>query len=100
MEKVGKDGLYLKCRLEGTLGFTDEMKGSASYSNSESPLRTVVNLILVCYNNWRQFGRYAKLGGKPSQYQAIDEAIRTVQFVRNKCLRYWQENQSVGQKDL
>jgi putative transposase len=41
-----------------------------------------------------------KLRGKPSQYQAIDEAIRTVQFVRNKCLRYWQDNQSVGQKDI
>ncbi len=23
------------------------------------------------------------------QYQAIEEAIRTTQFVRNKCLRYW-----------
>ncbi len=41
-----------------------------------------------------------KLRGKSSQYQAIDEAIRTVQFVRNKCLRYWAENKSVGQKDI
>ena len=32
--------------------------------------------------------------GKPSQYQAIDDAIRTVQFVRDKCLRYWQEKAS------
>ncbi len=39
-----------------------------------------------------------KLRGKPSQYQAIDEAIRTVQFVRNKCLRYWEDNKDVGQK--
>jgi putative transposase len=28
---------------------------------------------------------------KPSQYKAIDEAIRTVQFIRNKCLRYWMD---------
>ncbi len=41
-----------------------------------------------------------KLRAKQSQYQAIDEAIRTVQFVRNKCLRYWEDNKSVGQKDL
>ncbi len=30
-----------------------------------------------------------KLKGRAVQYRAIDEAIRTVQFVRNKCLRYW-----------
>jgi hypothetical protein len=27
-----------------------------------------------------------QLGGKQQQYQAIDEAIRIVQFIRNKCL--------------
>ncbi|MEB3281788.1 MAG: transposase [Lyngbya sp.] len=41
-----------------------------------------------------------KLLGKEFQYRAIDEAIRTVQFVRNKCLRYWEDNRGVGQKDL
>ena len=41
-----------------------------------------------------------KLRGKESQYRAIDEAIRTVQFVRNKCLRYWEDNRGVGQKDI
>lgn len=30
-----------------------------------------------------------KVKGKRHQYQAIDEAIRTTQFVRNKALRYW-----------
>ena len=30
-----------------------------------------------------------KVKGKLRQYQAIDEAIRTTQFVRNKALRYW-----------
>jgi putative transposase len=29
-----------------------------------------------------------KLKGKEHQYRAIDEAIRTSQFVRNKALRY------------
>ncbi|NJK48647.1 transposase [Candidatus Gracilibacteria bacterium] len=41
-----------------------------------------------------------KLKGKAKQYQAIDESIRTVQFVRNKCLRYWEDGQNIGQKDL
>jgi putative transposase len=41
-----------------------------------------------------------KLLGKESQFRAIDEAIRTVQFVRNKCLRYWEDNKGVGQKDI
>ncbi|MDJ0531877.1 MAG: transposase [Xenococcaceae cyanobacterium MO_207.B15] len=41
-----------------------------------------------------------KLRGKESQYRAIDSAIRTVQFVRNKCLRYWEDNKGVGQKDI
>ena len=41
-----------------------------------------------------------KLRGSESQYQAIDESIRTVQFVRNKCLRYWEDNQSAGQKEI
>ncbi|NET59952.1 MAG: transposase, partial [Symploca sp. SIO2E6] len=42
----------------------------------------------------------SKLYGKKTQYQAIDEAIRTVQFIRNKCLRYWQDNRGIGQKAI
>jgi putative transposase len=38
--------------------------------------------------------------GKLNQYAAIDEAIRTAQFVRNKCVRFWIDNRGVGQKDL
>lgn len=30
-----------------------------------------------------------KVRGKPIQYKAIDEAIRTTQFIRNKAIRYW-----------
>src|ERR687886_281730 len=32
-----------------------------------------------------------KVKAKPCQYQAIDEAIRTVQFIRNKAIRYWMD---------
>ncbi len=32
-----------------------------------------------------------KIKAKPSQYKAIDEAIRTVQFIRNKSIRYWMD---------
>ena len=38
--------------------------------------------------------------GKTKQYQAIDEAIRTSQFVRNKCLRYWMDGQKVNRAEL
>ena len=33
-----------------------------------------------------------KCKGKPNQYKAIDEAIRTTQFIRNKAIRYWMDN--------
>ena len=39
-----------------------------------------------------------KAYGKNPQYQAIDDAIRTSQFVRNKCLRLWMDNK--GEKSL
>ncbi len=42
----------------------------------------------------------AKLKGIQEQYQALDEAIRTAQFVRNKCLRYWMDNKGVGRNNL
>lgn len=41
-----------------------------------------------------------KAQGKTTQYKAIDEAIRTAQFVRNKCIRYWIDNRGIGQKEL
>ncbi|MFB2918710.1 MULTISPECIES: RNA-guided endonuclease InsQ/TnpB family protein [Aerosakkonema] len=41
-----------------------------------------------------------KAKGKTTQYKAIDEAIRTAQFVRNKCLRFWMDHRGVGQKEL
>ncbi|MBE9117405.1 transposase [Lusitaniella coriacea LEGE 07157] len=38
----------------------------------------------------------------PNQQQkmAIDEAIRTAQFVQNKCLRYWMNGREVGKKEI
>lgn len=41
-----------------------------------------------------------KLRGKPEQFAAIDEAIRTVQFIRNKAVRYWMDHQGTGKYDL
>ncbi len=41
-----------------------------------------------------------KVKGKDKQYRAIDEAIRTSQFIQNKCLRYWMDNKGVGKYDL
>ncbi len=41
-----------------------------------------------------------KLKGKDWQYKAIDEAIRTSQFVRNKALRYWMDGEKVNKYDL
>ncbi len=41
-----------------------------------------------------------KIKAKQHQYQAIDEAIRTGQFVRNKALRYWMDNKGVNKYDL
>ena len=45
--------------------------------------------------------REAKLlNGTKEQYLALDEAIRTSQFIRNKCVRHWMENQGVGKAGL
>lgn len=41
-----------------------------------------------------------KAKGKQTQYDAINEAIKTAQFVRNKCVRFWMNNSCVGQKEL
>ncbi len=41
-----------------------------------------------------------KVKGKEAQYCAIDEAIRTSQFIQNKCLRYWMDNKGLRQYDL
>ena len=42
----------------------------------------------------------AKIYGKQANYNAMDEAIRTGQFIRNKALRYWMDNKGVGKYDL
>jgi putative transposase len=41
-----------------------------------------------------------KLDGNTQQYAAIDEAIRIVQFIRNKCLRKWMDGHGVSKNDL
>ncbi len=41
-----------------------------------------------------------KLDGSKKQYAAIDEAIRIVQFIRNKCLRLWMDERGISKNDL
>ena len=41
-----------------------------------------------------------KVKAKKTQYIAIDEAIRTTQFIRNKALRYWEDNHGATKYDL
>jgi putative transposase len=41
-----------------------------------------------------------KVKGKDRQYRAIDDAIRTSQFIQNKSLRYWMDNKNVTKYDI
>jgi putative transposase len=41
-----------------------------------------------------------KAYGKLEQFAAVDEALRTVQFIRNKCLRLWIDGLGKSQYDL
>ena len=41
-----------------------------------------------------------KLRLSRAQAAAIDEAIRTTQFIRNKCLRLWMDGRGVSANDL
>lgn len=38
--------------------------------------------------------------GKTSQFNAVDEALRTAQFIRNKALRFWMDGLGKSQYDL
>jgi len=41
-----------------------------------------------------------KLAGATNQYNALDEVIRTTQFIRNKCVRKWRDERGVKPYDL
>ena len=41
-----------------------------------------------------------KLDGNQQQNAAIDEAIRIVQFIRNKCLRKWMDGRGISKNAL
>src|SRR5262249_20464533 len=41
-----------------------------------------------------------KLRANKAQQRAIDEAIRTTQFIRNKCLRLWMDGRGIGDNTL
>ncbi|NET59742.1 MAG: transposase [Symploca sp. SIO2E6] len=42
----------------------------------------------------------AKLKGKQYQYEQLNEAIRTGLFIRNSCLRYWEDGHAKSRNDL
>src|SRR5258708_22550525 len=54
--------------------------------------------------SWKEQGSVQvyeyKLDGNKKQYAAIEEAIRVVQFIRNKCLRLWMDGDHVSKNDL
>ncbi len=41
-----------------------------------------------------------KLAGNKQQYTSIDNAIRIVQFVRNKCVRLWMDERGISKNDV
>jgi len=41
-----------------------------------------------------------KLDGNQKQFAAIEEAIRVVQFIRNKCIRLWMDGDRINKNDL
>jgi putative transposase len=41
-----------------------------------------------------------KAYGQQSQFNAVDEAICTVQFIGNKALRLWMDEREIGKYDL
>ena len=41
-----------------------------------------------------------KVDATKAQYGSIDEAIRVVQFVRNKCLHKWMDERGISKNDL
>ncbi len=41
-----------------------------------------------------------KLKGKGEQFHRIDDAIRTAQFIRNKCIRLWRDNKGINKTKM
>ena len=41
-----------------------------------------------------------KTYGKSNQFKAVDEAIRTAQFIRNSCIRLWMDVKGTSKNDL
>jgi len=41
-----------------------------------------------------------KVKARTEQVAAIEEAIRTAQFIRNKCIRLWMDGRGITQYDL
>src|SRR5713226_10340752 len=60
--------------------------------------------IMILYNDSREMTKGQetmliyeyKVDGSKAHYAAIDEAIRTTQFIRNKCLRLWMDTRGIS----
>jgi putative transposase len=57
-------------------------------------------LILSKHVMRKMFVLEFKVKAKTQQYQAIDDAIRTAQFIRNKCVRLWMDTKGRGKNEL
>jgi len=54
----------------------------------------------MLYNHWMIVRETKLKNGTKEQYLALDEAIRTAQFIRNKALRFWMDNQGANKSVL
>ncbi len=64
----------------------------------DEDLMVLVSLDAIAFLSIFKVSLVSLLNNLP--YRAIDEAIRTGQFVRNKALRYWIDNKGVNKYDL
>jgi hypothetical protein len=98
--------VYLKKRSTG-LRLCEEMVSLlAAMADAESTSHTTM---LACWKSPSERSPTSEasvriiedtLRTNQAQRAAIDEAIRTVQFVRNKCLRLWMDGRGIGDNDL
>jgi putative transposase len=81
--------------------------GKYWYESAASYASLAIHPILMYNSNRREDERQEtmlvyeyKLDGTKAQYAAIDEAIRVVQFIRNKCLRLWMDERGISKNDV
>ena len=60
--------------------------------------KLALNMLVCLYLQWVAIMIVLefKAQGKPNQFKAVDEAIRTVQFIRHSCIRLWIDHKGTG----